>query len=322
MESRSSETPSNDSVPQELAARLLESHFPYDVAKRRPRVFAGRLPGDLPFEVPLPDGFVLVGSVVSEQRRGRRMVEVVLDTDLPAGGARDTYRNLLSGSGWTEDLQARRPGGFVRGPRGFLISLSRVLPRSSRRLAPELRGLPACFRGDARRQSLIVSADEQRGIPTDVRLRLITGRNPATHRWRNDPEALFVMPLLAPPPRSRGLDDRENSGLLAPPFDARHSGGDYGGSGWEHDGAYSFAALETDLDLASLTAHYATQLEAAGWSRSGEGMDGLQAWNIWTFSDNENRSWVAVFTALQVPEIPRRYLLHLRADRMTDQLVD
>jgi hypothetical protein len=201
MEGRSSETSSDGSVPQELAARLLESHFPYEVAKRRPRIFAGRLPDDSPFELPIPDGFVLVGSVVSEQPRGRRMVEVVLDTDLPAPRVRDAYRNLLSDSGWTEELQARHPGGFVRGPRGFLISLSLVLPRSSRPLVSELRGLPALFRSDARQLSLIVSAEERRGVPTEVRLRLITGRNPATHRRRNNPEALFVMPLLTPPAR-------------------------------------------------------------------------------------------------------------------------
>jgi hypothetical protein len=51
-------------------------------------------------------------------------------------------------------------------------------------------------------------------------------------------------------------------------------------------------------------------------------MDGPQAWNTWTFSDNENCPWKAVFTALHIPDSPRRYLLHLRADRMTDQLED
>ena len=123
------------------------------------------------------------------------------------------------------------------------------------------------------------------------------------------------MPLLVPPPRSRGLDGSENTGLLAPPRESRHSGGEYGGSNWEHDGAYSFVALETDLDLESVNYHYAAQLKNAGWNRSGEGMAGPQAWNTWTFSDNEDRPWTAAFTALRLPESSQRYLLHLRADR-------
>lgn len=321
MERRSPEPPSNGgSVTQELAVRLLGSHYPYHVADEKPRLFAGSLPDDPLFEVPIPVEFVLVGSAVSEPSRGRRVVEVVLDTELPATRVRDTYRDLLSGSDWSEDNRTNEPagGGFVRGPRGFLMSHSRTLRRSSRGAAVDVPGLSTIFRG-AQQQSLIVSAEERTGAPTDVRLRLITGRKPLERRRRNDPEALFVMPLLTPPPRSRNSDEGERTGFLAPPFEARHSGGGYGGSGWEHDGAYSFAALETELDLASITDHYAAQLEAAGWSRSGEGLDGPQAWNTWTLSDSKDRPWAAVFTALHVPETPRRYLLHLRADRTADR---
>ena len=321
MERRSPEPPSNDCsiAPWELAVRLLDSHYPYNVADERPRLFAGSLPDDPLFDVPIPAGFVLVGGAVSEPSRGRRIVEVVLDTDLPAARVRDTYRDLLSGTEWSEDNRANESagGGFARGPRGFLMSLGRTLRQSSRGAAVDLPGLSTIFR-HARRQSLIVSAEERIGAQTDVRLRLVTGRNPLEGRRRNDPEALFVMPLLTPPPRSRGLDDHERTGVLAPPFDARYSGGNYGGSGWEHNGAYSYAAFETDLDLASLTAHYAAQLEAAGWSRSDEGLQGPQAWNTWTFSDDEDRPWKATFTALHIPETPRRYLLHLLAYRTPD----
>jgi hypothetical protein len=248
------------------------------------------------------------------------VVEVVLDTELPAARVRDTYRDLLSGSDWSEDNRMNEPsgGGFARGPRGFLMSLSRTLRRSSRGTAVDVPGLSTIFRG-VRQQFLIVSAEEQTGSPTDVRLRLVTGRKPLERRRRNDPEALFVMPLLTPPPRSRNSDEGEHTAFLAPPFEARHPGGGYGGSSWEHDGAYSFVALETDLDLDSITTHYAAQLEAAGWTRSGEGMDGPQAWNTWSFFDNEDRQWKAAFTALHLPETPRRYLLHLRADRTPDR---
>ena len=301
-------------VPHELAARLLESHFPYAVSGEQPLVFAGSLPREMPFEIPIPDGFVLVGSAQVASRGNRRVVEVVLDTNLPASRVRDTYRDLLSGGDWQEEnLDGPGGGGFARGPGGFLMSLGRTLTRSRRGRSVDIPGLSAVFRA-ASRQTLIVSAEERKNAPTDVRLRLVTGRG-LFHRRRNDPEALFIMPLLTPPPRSRTDDEGVHTGHLAPPFEARTTGGSYGGHAWEHDGAFSFVALETDLDLPVLTSHYTGQLEEAGWSRSGEGIDGPQAWNTWTFADGEDRPWEAVLTVLHLPKTPRRYLLHLRADR-------
>jgi len=276
-----------------------------------PRLFAGGLPEDPPFEVPIPGGLTLVGSATLAQR-GRRVLEVVLDAEMSAARVRDSYRNLLSADGWEEDHRTSG-GGFARGPRGALVSFVRNMRRSTRGAAVDLRGLSTVFRRDGRRQLLIVSAEERKGASTDVRLRLLTGRSPASRRHRNDPEALYVMPLLTPPPRSRSFD--ENTGLLAPPFGSEHSGGEFGGSNWEHDGGYSFAALESDLDLPSVRAHYAGQLDAAGWSRTGEGEDGPQTWISWTFRDNQDRAWEAALTVLHLPATPRRYLLNLRADR-------
>ena len=308
-----------DYVPHELAARLLESHFPYTVSGEQPLVFAGSLPREMPFEIPIPDGFVLVGSAQVASRGNRRVVEVVLDTDLPASRVRDAYRDLLSGGDWQEENpDGLGGGGFARGPRGFLISLGRTLARSRRGRPVDIPGLLAVFR-DAGRQTLVVSAEERKNAPTDVRLRLVTGRSPFHRRRRRiDPEALFVMPLLTPPPRSRTDDEGVHTGHLAPPFEARTTGGSYGGRAWEHDGAFSFVALETDLDLPAVTAHYTAQLEEVGWSRSGEGIVGPQAWAAWTFSDNEQSPWTAAFTALRLPASPRRYLLNLRADRIPD----
>ena len=302
-------------MPRELAARLVESHFPYTVTEDKPLIFAGSVPQEVPFPVPIPEGFVLLGSAQLASRGDRRVVEIVLDTALSASRVRDAYRELLSGGGWEEEnLDGPGGGGFARGPRGFLMSLGRTLGRSRRGAPVDLPGLSTIFRY-ARRQTLIVSAEERKRAPTDVRLRLITGRDHLYRRRRNDPEALFVLPILTPPPRARVSDEGVRTGHLAPPFEARTTGGGYGGHGWEHDGAYSFAALESDLDLASITAYYADQLESTGWSGTGEGQDGPQAWNTWAFRDDEGSPWEAAFTALHLPRTPRRYLLNLRADR-------
>jgi hypothetical protein len=311
----SSELHSDGAVPLELARRLLTSHYPYATADACPRILVGRLPVDPPFEVPIQDGFTLLGSAVSEASRGRPMVEVVLDTELPAERVREVYRELLISHGWSEDHRAVEPGGFARGPRGFLMALGRVVPRHLRARRPisDVPGLSALFRDD-RRQTLLVSADERGGASTDVRLSLIKGRNPFRFSRRADPEAWFVIPTLTPPPRARGIDERQVMGVLAPPFDARQTGGNYGGEGREPDGAYSFAAIETDLDLAAVARHYAAQLEARGWSRTNEGISGPQAWSTWTFEDAHGEPWTGAFTALRLPDSPGRHLLHLRAD--------
>lgn len=314
MERPDSASPSNGGhVPRELAARLLESHFPYTVTGDKPLIFAGHLPEEVPFRIPIPERFVLVGSAQFASPGDRRVVEVVLDTTLSASRVRDAYGDLLSDGGWEEE-NLDGPGGFTRGPRGFLMSLGRTLGRSRRGAPVDLPGLSTVFR-DARRRTLIVSAEERRKAPTDVRLRLITGRSPLHRRLRNDPAALFVLHLLTPPPHARISDERVHAGHLAPPFDARTTGGSYGGHGWEHDGAYSFAALESDLDLPSITAHYTDQLESTGWSRTGEGQDGPQAWSIWAFQDDDGSPWEAALTVLHLPRTPNRYLLNLRADR-------
>lgn len=306
---------SGDLVPRELAARLMESHFPYTATGDKPLIFAGSMPEEVPFHMPIPEGFVLVGSAQFASRGNRRVVEIVLDTALSASRVREAYQDLLSEGGWEEEnLNGPGGGGFARGPGGFLMSLGRTLGRSRRGAPVDLAGLSTIFR-DARRQTLIVSAEEHRRAPTDVRIRLITGRGPLHRRRRNDPEALFVMPLLTPPPRTRIPDEGVHTGHLTPPLEARTTGGSYGGHSWEHDGAYSFAALESDLDLPSITAHYADQLESAGWSRTGEGRDGPQAWNTWAFRDNEGSPWEAALTVLRLPRTPSRYLLNLRADR-------
>jgi hypothetical protein len=160
-------------VPRELAARLMESHFPYTVTDDKPLIFAGSVPKEVPFPVPIPEDFVLVGSAQFASRGDRRVVEIVLDTALSASGVRDAYRNLLSGGGWEEENLDGPGGGFARGPRGFMMSLGRTLGRVRRGAPVDVPGLSTVFR-DARRQILIVSAEERKKAPTDVRLRLIT----------------------------------------------------------------------------------------------------------------------------------------------------
>lgn len=131
------------------------------------------------------------------------------------------------------------------------------------------------------------------GAQLDLRLRLITDTrySPCAHTQR-----MMTRQSVIPD-------------LSAPPGAYQHGGG----GSWGGDSVHSTATLETDLPLAHVTAHYAAQLEAAGWSRSSEGQSEPQAWSSWSFTDEEGQSWVGLFSMLQLPEAPRQYFLQVYA---------
>lgn len=112
--------------------------------------------------------------------------------------------------------------------------------------------------------------------------------------------------------RGRGMDWRSVIPDLAPPPGTRQIMG--GGSGGGGSSASSSATIECDRDLAAIAAHYAAQLEQAGWSRSNQGQSGPQAWSTWTFHDEEGQPWTGLFVALQLPERPREYFLQVHAN--------
>jgi hypothetical protein len=75
----------------ELATRLLSDEDPVARAVLKPRIFVGRLPEDMPVEIPIPDNFDVVGSLVRSEPdpHGEPTVEVVLDARMPAEQVRD-----------------------------------------------------------------------------------------------------------------------------------------------------------------------------------------------------------------------------------------
>ena len=259
-------------------------------------------------------------------RSNGRLLQIVLDADVPAERFRETYRQLLLTSGWNEDQERPRRSGFAPRSLPMLFRAAQRFPRLRRRLGLDRPELPTLFRVGfrlgPRGPKLAVYAQDRRNAPTDVHLVLFAGQREA---WvRHDP-AWSVIPRLYSPPSVSEQPEVERTGVLAPPFDARHLGGTWDGSGnrRENDGAYSYVALETDSELAAIAAHYATQLEEAGWSRTDGGQDSPQAWSTWTFADGQGRPWTGAFTALRLPEAPEgapnRYLLQLHAGRTSNR---
>ncbi len=101
---------------------------------------------------------------------------------------------------------------------------------------------------------------------------------------------------------------------IEPPIGAKQISG--GGSAGE-DQVGARASLETDLDLATVVAHYAQQLVNGGWVQGETGQEGPLVWNTWTFQDEENEPWRALFFILKRPDIPQRYTLYLEAEWAT-----
>ena len=264
-------------VPLSTIERLLSPEFePGSAGNRRPSFFIGRLPEDMSVEIPIPDGTSIVGSrPLGDGPRSE--VEVVLDADMTAEQVREAYRCLMTEADWSESDRHRGPLGS-----GFVSSAP-----------PDVLLFCKGERGPA----LFVRAREQKDAPTDVRLSLITDerRSPCSPKGPEH-HGLFesILPALEPPP-----------GTLFLPRSA--GGGD--------DDVESTAILETDLDLADIGAHYVAQLRSAGWTLTGKGQEGPQAWSAWSFSDEENRPWIGLLVALRLPEPPRQHFLQIHARR-------
>lgn len=275
MTQNSSSSEENAILLREFALRLLAPLF--DPEAQQPQLLVGQLPSALPFELPLPDGCRIIGTFI----RSPETMQIVLDTDQLPAQIIAFYTERMQASGWSEPDFSRRhrqhEGGFVHTMHDSLVSTT---------LCKGKHG-PALFISTSRGQD----EDER----TEVRLHLDT-------RSRNSPcgqssEIFIGVGRLIP--------------ALEPPSGGRQWGG--GGGGSDSDSASTSATLDmqSDMTFPLLAAHYAQQLEQAGWQRTGEGSSGPMAWHTWKFSDEENERWLGVFTLLEIPGIVRKYYLQI-----------
>lgn len=105
-------SPAEDAaLVRELALRLLGSRFSTGESGEAPLdLLVGRLPPDLPYQLPLPEGARVLGTLV------RDGVVIVVDSPLSAGAALAFYAERLTALGWTDELRGRQGGGFARMP--------------------------------------------------------------------------------------------------------------------------------------------------------------------------------------------------------------
>lgn len=250
---------------KDLAERLLDYDYHVEVDSDKPRLFLGELPTDLPAEIPVPEGMVLLGGLrrVSPWR-GDTDAQVILEAVAEPEDVYAAFREHLAGSEWSEKRwPLAQRGGFVSSATGG-------------------RSLIFCF--SSRGPALSVSAYRRRGAQTtEVRLRLDGSRqrdSPCSedyHRYEYDERS--VIPALFPP-----------EGVV------QISGG--GGSSSESE--ENRAHLRTGMSPAALVEHYSAQLEEAGWSRAGGGEEGPTAWSGWTFKE-DGEGWVGTLVAMSPP---------------------
>ncbi|MFB8789788.1 MAG: hypothetical protein U7123_13255 [Potamolinea sp.] len=100
---------SNEELLQALALRLLGKEFPGDSKPESVQIIVGRLPDQLPVEIPLPENSRILGSYVNLQWQ---TIYIEFDTDLPVNSIFDFYRERLLSSGWHSPQNPRPMGGF------------------------------------------------------------------------------------------------------------------------------------------------------------------------------------------------------------------
>ncbi len=201
-------------------------------------------------------------------------MQIVLDVPLPPPSVLTFYREQLPLLGWSElEPMGRRPGGFV-----------------DQQLA---RTQMVQFTREA--TLLFVNASPSDDRPTDVGILFRPqmpvgdfGVGPKRYEHRSIDE---LIPPLYPPPHSR----------------QEHTGGGGTSQDWS-----SAVALETDLDLASMVAHYEQQLTDGAWMRRGGETCDRTASSVWAVRDPDGDRWRGLLVAAKwddTPEVPHSYHL-------------
>ncbi len=268
-------TPGEIDLLEKLALGLLV--YPGDPRASKPRLFLGKIPENLPIEVPIPEQSRVVGTLA----RSETQVEIVLESDLTPEEIFSFYRAQLTSLGWhePEGMWPHHAGGFLHSDFGPHMNIT--------------------FCQEPGGAGLTLNILQLESTTTDVRLNLSLDRemNPCAQqammrRHMRHHEMYEIIPPLIPP---RG---------------AQQSGWSGGSSS---DEVHTTATLKTTLALDALAKQYADQLSQAGWTQTDAGASGPLAWHTWHFTSEDQEPWSGLFFILKTPEKPDDYILYVRA---------
>jgi hypothetical protein len=227
--------------------------------------------------------------------RGAQSVTIVLDAAQRPEEVVAFYRERLLAAGWTAPEEMFPHGGFAfsggAAPAGS-VGAQGLFCASVR--GPGLRVYAVAPDPQSEEASAVAGSAAEAARSTAVRLELhLEARNSpcATHTQRPGSFGAWL-PTLAAPAGARQM----GSGASGSP-----------------DRLSSSAWVETRLDLAELAAHYTAQLEGAGWRPEEEGVAGRAAWSSWRL-EHEGEPWRGLLYALDRPDVPGQFLVHLQAE--------
>ena len=221
-------TPGEIDLLEKLALGLLV--YPGDPRASKPRLFLGKIPENLPIEIPIPEQSHVVGTLA----RSETQIEIVLESDLTPEEVFSFYRAQLTSLGWREPegMWPQHGGGFLHSDFG---------PHMTSTFCQEPGGA-----------GLTLNILQLESTTTKVRLNLSLDRemNPCAQQamMRRQMHHQGMYEIIPPLVQPQGAQQR--------------SGG--GGSG--SDEVYTTAMLTTNLALDALAKQYADQLSQTGWT--------------------------------------------------------
>lgn len=272
---------SSDATLRELAERLISPPFMKpDSSSPRSELLPGNLPGDLPLDLPMPKGNRLIGSARHGSGTEMASWDVVLDAPGKAEDVEAFFkaelekRNWKAGPDWNRrmDMNRERGGFATSGPGGMGLPPG-VDPDKVKEGMVDMGSMPRqlIFCQVGGKAALDLQVTPRGSEPNDVRIKVDGwGMGPCSEGWKQ--EDMWASMESIPP-------------LRAPEGVEIRSEGSSGGDGsWSSE-----ASAVTDKSATLLEAHYAGQLQAAGWTRLTGRAEGPLAWSLWQVPVKEGK---------------------------------
>jgi hypothetical protein len=270
----------------ELAARLISPPYPMpDGSTQKVTLHPGAMPPNAGFDLPVPTGAHLVGSVLRQRTGANPSFDVVLDVPGGPDDVTSFYERELAKKGLTPPPipQQMQPGGFqgTVGP---------------------AKGSTFC-KGDSL-PAVSVSVFSRQGAANDVRVHFEPAQTGSAQQFMGSP----CSQKGGGPPQ--GMPAQRLPALRAPDGVLLQAmGSSMGGPRQQSD-----AMATTSKGAAELESFFEQQLAAAGWTRVAGGANAPLAFSTWKVPGDGD--WQGVLIVIEMPAKDRRSLM-LRAESPT-----
>jgi len=278
-------TPTSNDDLAELAARIISPPYVMpDGSTQTATLHPGALPPNAGFDLPIPPGARLIGSVLRQRTNANPSFDTVLDVPGSADDVTSFYERELGKKGLTTPPapQQMQPGGFqgTAGPaKGSMFCKGDGLPYVS------------------------VSVFTRPSAANDVRIHFEPAQTASAQQFMGSP----CSQKGGPP---QGMPAQRLPALRAPDgVLLQASGSSMGGARQQSD-----AVATTPKTAAELESFFAQQLAAAGWTRVAGGANTPLAFSTWKVPGDGD--WQGVLIVIEMPAKDRRSLM-LRAESPT-----